>query len=901
MQDNAYLMFTLADPFQFETLDKRMPSREYLDLADQHIPSSWILRNQGVWTEASPPAEAFSPFGWKIHLSALPKDAKAMLQAVFPVLVDMDLPFKFCTDRRMHELIHNKNWPRTQIGKFITVYPADESAFRLALERLHVATQAFQGPYILSDRHYKNSKCLFYRYGAHGFDYRLEHNGQRVGGFRLPDGHWMDDIRAPGSYNPLNLPIDFDDPLVESETPNAVLLRGRYSITSVAKFTGEGGTYYGRDEFLDQAVVVREHRAGLGGLENVDNLPPGFAKINEARVLAKLSDSGVTPRFVDCFEEDSHWFLVQERLEKFETLWGIAMNFYFTRDKQTSAETFVALRGIIRKIADAIEIVHSRNIVMRDLTKTNVLATTAGDIRFIDFEFAHDLDSDRVWVNGWTSGYASQDQRADVRPCFEDDCYAFGALILDVLTFSSSGYDLNREGILARLRMNLTDLGMPLGVEMAIRGLTEPEKTARWTIRRAVEFLDALEHGDEQQTPFPTLMRSKPDLDDSRFRDVLDGLCAYLSASATPERADRLWPASPEVWTTNPVSVMFGAAGTAYCLLHARESVDDALLDWIVARTGPQSCPPGLYSGLSGVACFLLDAGRENDARRFLDMVLDTDALASLPHGFTTGLAGVGTAALIFHRRTGAKPYLDKAIAIANRLIDSATVTAEGLCWPYDGTTSLGFAYGASGVALFLLQCGLATDDARLIDAGRTALDYDLSFRVDRADRVLWRHHAEARQTEPHTPHVLAGTAGVGMVAIRAWAATGEPYYLRQARACAYSLADRFTNKIWQLEGLAGIAEFILDMNTFAPGWHPRGNEVARHLADGILPYAIRNIRGGEVAGITFAGMDHFKLCADYGYGSAGVGVFLERLLSGRDRLFMLDELFLVSSKRWLQ
>lgn len=899
MKDNAYLMFTLADKFQFETLDRRQPNREYLDLVAGCLPAGWNLKHQGVWTEASPLREAFSPYGWKIHLSVIVRDAKDMLRAVVPVLVELGVSFKFCSDRRMHELTHNKNWPRTQIGKFITAYPADEAIFRTALERLHAVTSAFSGPYILSDKHYRNSRCLFYRYGAHGFDYRIAHDGHRIAGFRMDDGGWRDDIRAPGAYNPLDMPVDFDEVIADSGEPESVLLRGRYCITSVMKFTGEGGLYFGTDELLDQPVVVREHRAGLGGLTGMDELPTNYALVGEARILAKLSDTGVTPRFIDCFEEDGHWFLVQERLDGFDTLWGVAMNFYFTRDKQTSSQTFMSFREIVRRIAATIELVHERNVVMRDLTKTNVLANAAGEIRFIDFEFAHDLESGRAWVNGWTSGYASNDQRNDVQPCFEDDYYAFGALLLDMVTFSSSGYDLNREGILARLQMNLDDMGWSRGVATVVRGLTDPQKSTRWTIRRAMEHLDSLQPGDAEQTLFPTLMRWKPDAAASRFQEVLDGLCTYLDASATPERPDRLWPASPELWTTNPVSIKFGAAGTAYCLLHARGVVDDVILDWIVARTTPASCPAGLYTGLAGVAIFLLDAGRLHDSCRIMDLALAPDRLAALPHGFTTGRAGVGAAALQFHLRTGKPAYLDAARDMAESLLSSATVTATGLCWMDEDKTPLGFAYGGSGVALFLFQLALVTGDARYTSAARQALDFDLGFRVDRADRVLWQHFAESRQTEPHTPHLLAGTAGVGMVALRAWAATGDERYLRQARACAYSLSDRFTNKIWQLEGLSGIGEFILDMNAFVPAWHPRSDDIPWHLAEGILPYAITDIRAGELPGVTFAGMDHYKLCADYGYGSGGVGVFLARLLSRSDRLFMLDELFHASAKRW--
>ena len=62
--------------------------------------------------------------------------------------------------------MNSKRWARQGAGKFITIYPFDEDQFVSVIEQLHQATRQFEGPYILSDRRYKDSKVVFYRYGG---------------------------------------------------------------------------------------------------------------------------------------------------------------------------------------------------------------------------------------------------------------------------------------------------------------------------------------------------------------------------------------------------------------------------------------------------------------------------------------------------------------------------------------------------------------------------------------------------------------------------------------------------------------------------------------------------------------------------------------------------------------
>ncbi len=94
------------------------------------------------------------------------------------------------------------------------------------------------------------------------------------------------------------------------------------------------------------------------------------------------------------------------------------MDFYFSEELQTAADGFRRIREKIVSIAEALSVVHSRGVVLRDLTRSNVMFTAAGQVKFIDLEFAHEIGVDDRWVKG---GHPDMHRRNSVRrgdrPC----------------------------------------------------------------------------------------------------------------------------------------------------------------------------------------------------------------------------------------------------------------------------------------------------------------------------------------------------------------------------------------------------------------------------------------------------------------------------------------------------
>jgi serine/threonine protein kinase len=493
--DPAPILCTILDPEHFESLDRYRPSLELRSLVEQICTQDWQITADGFWTRCVPPEYSFNIQGWKIHISATESSAMEMLQRIIPLLAQERVAFKFASDRRMVRLSTSKNWPRSGGGKFITIYPKDAEHFVRLLELCHQASKGVSGPYILSDRPYKDSRVVYYRYGGHKLMDMLDAHGVHIPVILSSDGQVVADERVAFYKTPDWVKDPFQEtlgasPLARSPSANdQIKLKDRYVINGAIKYSNAGGIYTGTDLHTGRPVICREARPFIrfGGEDGTDAIT---LLQKEARILEKLNETGITPHFVDLFSQWEHWFLVEEHLQA-ESLWGIAMEAIFGHSSQDPAKLFRFYHNTIVKLTRGLQIVHEHQVVLRDFTKQNVLFTHDGQVKFIDFELAYELDRCDRPVAGCTEGYASPEQMSNRIPTVEQDYYALGALILDSLAFTSAGLPLNRGGVLAGLKQVLDDFALPSGLLNIVEGLTEPDPHSRW---RPDDVLSALSH-----------------------------------------------------------------------------------------------------------------------------------------------------------------------------------------------------------------------------------------------------------------------------------------------------------------------------------------------------------------------------------------------------------------------
>lgn len=886
--DQPRFFFTFLDPEYFESIDHYQPSRELISFVEDLTGDRWQNKLGGFWTNFAPKNYAHQIQGWKIHVSSNVKTADELLRKIVPLVVDESISFKFCSDLRMVGLGNTKNWPRTGAGKFMTIYPADEEQFKRLIERCYEETRGFAGPYILTDHPYKDSRVIYYRYGEHLGIQRVNAHGVRVRGILSPEGEEISDDRVP--Y--FRLPAWVTDPFGASSMPSSnggeVRLNDRYRVTGALRYSSFGGLYSAEDTKTGQPVVIREARPMYSNEHNWGNAVRLLEK--EARVLQKLGPTGLTPQFVDMFREWEHWFLVQEKLEA-ESLWGYTMNVTFGSPNTTSQELLQAFVDAIRVLAEGLQVVHSNEIVLRDFTKTNVLLTKDGRVKFIDFELAYEMNRDDPPVLGWTAGYASPEQIRNQRPTPDEDYYALGSLILDLINVTASGLSLDSKTVIAGLRQALDDFGLPHVLCDIVTGLTASDPAVRWRPEKVLRALDGVRVSSPDRLidmppgdtppPRPALTAAM----ESEIELTLKGITDFILSKTTYERDDRLWPASGEVFVSGPISIQFGATGTAFYLWRANRHVPEAAINWILERAKPDSCSPGLYVGLSGVALLLLEIGMVDKAKEVLDLSHEWDRIFEIPSLYD-GAAGWGLVNLHFWRKTGDKRYLENALEVGEHLLRTATPDAQGLYWESENIIPLGFGFGPTGIATFLLYLNAAQANSEFLSAAEKAFDYEAA-QVEwvGGHRMLLYTQMNASISSPKSPSMRHGSGGIGTAAVRLHAVTQEPRFKKIADACAYTCSSRFTNKLWQDYGPAGWAELLLDMYWFLGDQNYLNN--AAYLAGHILPYRIY-----KPEGIAFAGAELLRISCDFGAGSAGIGYFFHRLLHPQvPRLLLLDEM----------
>ncbi|GJL76348.1 MAG TPA: hypothetical protein DEO56_00880 [Nitrosomonas nitrosa] len=894
----AIEFYTQYHPRWFESVQRYSPSNEYIDIYLKIIPDHWDLSRTGLWYSVNPPDVALTDQGWKLHISVSTIASTAALQKLLPLLRDESVPFKFLLDPSITSLTNGKLWPRESSGKFVTIYPTCLNQFYRLGNRLSEELASFVGPYILSDRRWPGSKSVYYRYGGFAARSLLQVNGARVYTILSPEGVSVPDERTP-YWNP---PPWVSDPFPESgKTVHAGtgLDNGRFTIISALSFSNRGGVYKGIDKQSGLEVVIKEARPNV---ELGSNRLEAIAILQkEYRLLESLSSTGYFVQPVTFFTAWEHAFLV----EKYEP--GELIGQYTIRHNPLYAGKITAvtldayfeqMRLLWIQLVKAIASAHERGIVLSDLSFTNILVNE-GRICIFDLETSVEQGVDDT-VGLYTPGMATtgiSDQA--------NDYYALGAIVFGSIFLAHGMVGLYPPSLHRFLEELVDDIDLPEKVTILIRNLIEsPEQyvASPQSLIKTIKQLSFNKNSASARMPrlaLPVEQRFKENRRDRirrRAKQAVDGVVRYLNRTANTARNDRLFPADLLVFETNPLSVAYGATGVIYALHRIGGKVHQPLVDWVLQRSvNLDGYPPGLFLGQAGIAWVLSELGYIELAVKIMHAVRHHQNLndsANVLHG----AAGYGLACLKLWNKGAGSNFLDEAARIGKHLRNTSVLNQHGIYWPgKKGGVTLGYAYGGSGIALFLLYLSLATRDQRTLELGRMALDFELQQGVwlDGEFSGFPESIADPLETviEPTVSSCYweVGSAGVGTALARFAAVTSDKELLSWLDHLAADASRKYTAFPQLFRGLAGLGNFLLDV------WYQTGDE--RHLlaaweaAEGVLLFRIDCEEG-----VAFPGEQTRRESADLATGGAGVALFLDRLLKTQDGiqenfLFVVDEL----------
>lgn len=178
---------------------------------------------------------------WKVHISPKIEDFEIVKKIVHKIATECGVTYKRVVDRDAMYLLSSVGVPASQIGKLITLYPSTVSIAKNLLNRLYDELKHYDGIEVISDRPYRDSKVIWYRYGTHTpLDTEKE---ERKPYFVLPE--------------------NITDPFVsEDQFLTGSIIQKQYSFIKILRRKGEGNIYLAKNK-MDEQVVIKEVRKNV--------------------------------------------------------------------------------------------------------------------------------------------------------------------------------------------------------------------------------------------------------------------------------------------------------------------------------------------------------------------------------------------------------------------------------------------------------------------------------------------------------------------------------------------------------------------------------------------------------------------------------------------------------------
>ncbi|HEY8201567.1 MAG TPA: class III lanthionine synthetase LanKC, partial [Actinomycetota bacterium] len=569
----------------------------------------------------------------------------------------------------------------------------------------------------------------------------------------------------------------------------------------------------------------------------------------ERAILEELSDTDVVPHLLDHFTCWEHHFLVEEYVEGEGLRRAVNARHPQAQGSGNGTAEYTAWAlDVGERIERALEALHARGIVYGDLHPENIVVRPDGRVAFVDFEIATHLAENRRPGLG-AFGFAAPESCSG----FDIDRYALACVRLwTFLTFAPALVSWAPSKAEMFMGVLTERFGVPSTIANQILGdlRVGPDGTGGERSNGAVSG----------STIAPGLL----DSDAPDWVAVRRSLAETIVASATPERADRLFPGDVNGFRYGGLGLAYGAAGVLYALAAAGAGTDPVHVDWLVRASRRAEQPyVGLYNGLHGVAYALDYLGRHDDAVNVLDRALAPDVPV---RGLFGGLAGIGLNLLHFARVTGEGSLHQAALRVAEQLAEAVRdrTTTE------DQTAPAGLMHGFCGAALLFVHLYEHSGDTGFLDLAATALRRDLQSCRESADGSL--QVAEGKRL---MPYLAVGSAGVSVVISEYLRHRGDEDLTsaqqRLLRACDAEhvlFPGLFTGRAGLMASL-GLAGGWTDTT-----WPSAAQAHLRRLAWHALPYR------GRVA---FPGDQSFRLSMDLATGTAGILLALNTVVGQPD------------------
>jgi hypothetical protein len=826
------------------------------------VPPTWSRTDDDVWTQWLPENKLGGvEQGWKIHVSCRISRAQHVLDTAAALLFAYGIPFKHLNCAKFFVVTHHKHAARQQSGKFCVAYPPDEDTARRLMTELTVALAGEAGPYVLTDRRYGDSQVVHYRYGAYVQKTRVKADGSYEMLMHGADGNSVPDPRGMRFQLPEGMTDPFGGPGPTEASGRSPSFEG-YEFKKVLQHSNAGGAYEARELFSGRTVFIKESRAH-NGLISPDSTSQDRLR-HEYRTLRNLHQAcpGICPEPIAYFSRWEHEYLVTEFVPGISLgKWSVRNNpiIWSTANAADFKGYYLRCQRIIKALSHILRNLHELGYAFVDLNPFNVLVDANDSVRLIDFEVATSADDPVTPVGA--PGYFLDPVLAGGDLASYDD-YGLSSLALAMIAPLNTTADRN-PAVLPQLRHQL---GPQFHVPDELWSLATRFRGGAGPVAEA--------------TPAPEALEADPV---RHLASLRDRLVTGLLDSGYP---DGTVPLGPRSYATNVLSLAHGLAGVVHALGNAGAPVRE-LLDRLRRESlrDAGQLPPGLDVGLAGIAWVLARHGLIDEAKALL---VEADAHPLLAGRATLGQgrAGVGLAHLALFGQTGDEFHLDRATMLADSIPRDGDLAGE-----LGSHNATGLSAGRTGIALLDFYLARLADQDRRLSSGLHLLMADLNRAVESEGGLLF---PVSESDTRIMPYLYSGTAGVGIVASRFLAATGDERLAKTMPRLLAGVGNPFTYYGGLYAGMAGLGLFLHD--------HARRHQdeaaaaAAMRVAKRMFFYTVPHRTGSWVMGEY-----GLRMSGDLWFGSAGVLAFLTQFLENRtDALYTLDEFVRTDRSSWV-
>ena len=424
------------------TADERKLRGRWLLLCESYLP---VKSEESIWrySRNSKPQEPSQ--GWKLHISATILEACDLFERVAPYLISRDIQFKAPGSLdELSKLNCGLQYGYHQVGKFITIYPKNESEAVKIAQQLDELTGDFFSISVPFDERYAPDSSVFYRYGGFSNIKITGQNGEKFSAIKNPAGEFVLDDRKRAIPQWLSNPFP-DNKTSADRTFRGTALEKTYRVFRAATQRGKGGTYEAVNLSgpKPQLCVVKEGRKnGELGWNGQD----GFSLVkNEFDVLTKLQPKfDAVPQVFESFEINGNFYFAMEYVE------GKNLNELMQPRRRRFSISQILKFAV--DIAQIIEKIHQAGWIWNDCKPSNIVVTKNKTLRPIDFEGAYKIDEPEPF--DWkTVGFSRSKFNSNLQSAKSNDFYALGAVLYFLLT--GRFYDSDNLIQIKKLRRNV--------------------------------------------------------------------------------------------------------------------------------------------------------------------------------------------------------------------------------------------------------------------------------------------------------------------------------------------------------------------------------------------------------------------------------------------------------------